>query len=109
MAGKNVVIITDQNFDEVVAKSDKLVLVDCWASWCGPCMALGPTIDALATEYDGKAVVGKLNVDENRQVPSKYRITSIPTVLVFKAGQLVDAIVGARPKQYYKDLVDKKM
>jgi len=109
MAGKNVATITDQNFDEVVGKSTQLVLVDCWASWCGPCMALGPTIDALATDYEGKAVVGKLNVDENRQVPSKFRITSIPTVLVFKNGQLVDAVVGARPKAFYKDLIDKKL
>jgi thioredoxin 1 len=109
MAGKNVVTITDQNFEELVTGNKGIVLVDCWASWCGPCVALTPTIEALADEYAGKVVVGKLNVDENRKVPSQFRITSIPTVLVFKGGVQVDAVVGARPKQYYKDLIDKKM
>ena len=99
--------ITDQNFEEVVLKSDKPVLVDFWATWCGPCVAVAPILEGLATEYDGRAVIGKLNVDENRQIPANYRITSIPTVLVFKGGQMVDGIVGARPKGQYQETIEK--
>lgn len=107
MAGKNTVEITDANFDELVLESDKPVLVDFWAAWCGPCMAIGPTLEALADEYAGKIVVGKLNVDENRQVPMNFHITSIPTVLIFKGGEMVDGIVGARAKDHYKQVIDK--
>lgn len=90
--------ITDANFDEVVLKSDKPVLVDFWAEWCGPCRMVGPVVEELAKEYDGKAVIGKLNVDNNPGVAMKFGIRNIPTLLFFKGGQLVDRQVGAAPK-----------
>jgi len=90
--------ITDANFDELVLKSDKPVLVDLWAEWCGPCRMVGPVVEELAKEYEGKAVVGKLNVDHNPNVSMKFGIRSIPTLLFFKGGQLVDRQVGAVPK-----------
>ena len=90
--------ITDANFDEIVLKSDKPVLVDLWAEWCGPCRMVGPVVEELAKEYEGKAVIGKLNVDHNPNVSMKFGIRSIPTLLFFKGGQLVDRQVGAVPK-----------
>ena len=90
--------ITDANFEEVVLKSDKPVLVDFWAEWCGPCRMVGPVVDELAKVYDGKAVVGKVNVDFNPKVATDYGIMSIPALLIFKDGQLVDKQVGAVPK-----------
>jgi thioredoxin 1 len=90
--------LTDSNFEQLVLKSDKPVMVDFWAEWCGPCRMVGPVVEELGKEYDGKAVVGKLNVDENAQVSMKYGIRSIPTILFFKNGQLVDRSVGAVPK-----------
>ncbi|MBM4355709.1 MAG: thioredoxin [Deltaproteobacteria bacterium] len=99
--------MTDQDFDSVVIKSDKLVMVDFWATWCGPCLALGPTLEGLAASNPDKLLVAKLNVDTSRQVASSYRITSIPTVLFFKGGRLVDSIVGARPRAQYQAVIDK--
>ena len=90
--------LTDANFDELVLKSDKPVLVDLWAEWCGPCRMVGPIVEELAKEYEGKAVVGKLNVDHNPNISMKFGIRSIPTMLFFKGGQLVDRQVGAVPK-----------
>lgn len=89
---------TDANFQSDVLGSDKLTVVDFWAEWCSPCRAIGPVIEALSTEYEGKVNVGKLNVDNNSNVPSQYGITSIPAVLFFKNGQVVDKLVGAQPK-----------
>lgn len=89
--------LTDANFDETL-KSDKPVLVDFWAEWCGPCKMIGPIVEELAGEYDGKAVVAKLNVDENPQVTGRFGVRSIPTLLVFKNGQIVDKQIGAVPK-----------
>ncbi|MDA1182635.1 MAG: thioredoxin [Bacteroidetes bacterium] len=90
---------TSSNFNEIVLQSDKPVLVDFWAEWCGPCRMIGPVVDELANEYDGKAVIGKLNVDENPDISTNYAVRSIPTLLVFKNGQIVDKIVGAASKQ----------
>lgn len=91
------IVLTDSNFDETI-KSDKPVLVDFWAEWCGPCKMIGPAVEELAGDYEGKAVVGKLNVDENPQVTARFGVRSIPTLLVFKNGQIVDKQVGAVPK-----------
>ncbi len=99
MASENVVTFTDENWEAEVEGSDVPVLVDFWAVWCGPCRAIAPLVDELAGEYQGRAKIGKINVDENRDVPGKYRITSIPTILVFKDGKVAQQIVGARPKR----------
>jgi len=95
--GKKTVEITDANFQEII-NSDKPVLVDFWAEWCGPCLMLGPTVEELAEEMDGKAIIGKLNVDANPNVTSQFGIRSIPTLLVFKNGQVVGKQVGVVPK-----------
>lgn len=86
--------ITTANFEEVVLNSDKPVLVDFWAKWCGPCLAMGPDVDALANEVKGNAIVGKLDVDNNREIAMKYGIMSIPTVIVFKGGEIAQKQVG---------------
>jgi thioredoxin 1 len=98
MAGEHTLNFTDAAFDQDVVNSDTPVLVDFWAPWCGPCKAMGPTVDALATEYQGKVKIGKLNTDENQQTAMRYGIRSIPTLLLFKGGKVVDQKVGAMPK-----------
>jgi thioredoxin 1 len=109
MAGDKTIVLTKENFDEIINGTDKPVLVDFWASWCGPCRSVAPLIDELAKEYDGKAVVGKVNVDEQGELSAKFRIMSIPTIMLFKGGQAVDKIVGARPKSDFAALLDKSL
>ena len=99
--------ITDETFETEVLKSDIPVILDFWAIWCGPCMALSPTMDALANEFDGKIKVCKMDVDKNRNIPMEYGIRSIPALLLFKGGKLVDTIIGAVPKaQIHSRLTD---
>mgnify|MGYP000727466604 FL=1 len=98
--------ITDATFEEVVLNSDKPVVVDFWAAWCGPCRMVGPIIDELATEYEGKAVVGKVDVDNHQQFAAKYGVRNIPTVLVFKGGEIVNRQVGVAPKNVYTEAID---
>jgi len=97
---------TDDSFENEVSKYDGVALVDFWAPWCGPCQALGPVIEEISNEYEGKAKVGKVNVDEEREVAEKYMVMSIPSVMVFKNGELVNTLVGLRPKEDYLDAID---
>ncbi|MCX6179412.1 MAG: thioredoxin [Chlorobiales bacterium] len=106
MSGKYFVA-TDQNFKKEILESDKVALVDFWAAWCGPCMMLGPVIEELAGDYEGKAIIAKLNVDENPATASQYGIRSIPSLLVFKNGQVVDQMLGALPKNQISKKIDE--
>lgn len=99
--------ITMANFDEMVIKSSKPVLIDFWASWCGPCRTVAPTIDRLSKEFDGKAIVGKVNVDEEQALAEKFRIMSIPSIYIFKNGQVVERMVGARTAEELSMLLQK--
>lgn len=101
--------LTDANFDEQVLKSDKPVMVDFWAEWCGPCRMVGPIVEEMAGEYEGKAVIGKVNVDHNPSVSAQFGIRNIPTVLFFKNGEIVDKQVGAAPKSAYADKLDSQL
>ncbi|MBC8461542.1 MAG: thioredoxin [Bacteroidales bacterium] len=98
---------TDVNFDEKVIKADKLAVVDLTAEWCGPCRMVGPIIHELAEEYADRIVAGELNVDENPNTTTAYRVRNIPTVLFFKGGKVVDKLVGAVPKATYKGIIEK--
>lgn len=101
--------ITDANFEETVLKSDKPVLVDFWAEWCGPCRMVGPIVEEISNEYEGKAVVGKVDVDNNPNISMQYGIRNIPTLLIFKGGKIVDKQVGAVPKNVLTQKLDAQM
>ncbi|MDA9563533.1 thioredoxin [Flavobacteriales bacterium] len=100
---------TDANFEELALKSDKPVLVDFWAEWCGPCRMVGPLVEEIANEYEGKAVVGKVNVDQHPNISAKYGIRSIPTIIYLKNGEIVDKSVGAVPKAQLAEKLDAAM
>ena len=100
--------ITDSNFNDIVSKNS-VVLVDFWAEWCGPCRMIAPMIEELANDYDGKAVIGKLDVDNNQESSVKFGVRSIPTLLVFKDGEMVDRHVGAVPKEILSSSIDSKL
>ncbi|PWW81873.1 MULTISPECIES: thioredoxin [Prosthecochloris] len=100
---------TDQNFKSEILDSDKVALVDFWAAWCGPCQMLGPVIEELAGEFEGKAVISKLNVDENPNTAAQYGIRSIPTMLIFKNGEVVDQMVGAMPKNMIAEKINAQI
>ena len=100
---------TDDSFKDEVLNYEGVVLVDFWAPWCGPCQALGPTIEALAGEYEGKAKVGKVNVDEEGSTAQQYMVMSIPTVMVFKNGEVVNTLVGLRAKEDYSSALDANL
>jgi thioredoxin 1 len=107
MAGLNTLEITDANFDDSVLKSDQPVLVDFWAEWCGPCKALSPLIDELAKDYQGKAKVGKVDTDANRQVSVRFSVSAIPTVILFNNGEIVEKFVGLRGKKDFQAALDR--
>lgn len=100
---------TDDSFQEDVLKSEKPVLVDFWAEWCGPCKMIGPVVEEMAGEYEGQAKIGKVNVDENPEISTKYGIRSIPSLLIFKDGEVVDQIVGAVPKSQLKKQLEAQL
>ncbi len=104
---ENLTVVSDGDFEEEILQADQPALVDFWAAWCGPCRTVGPVVEELAGEYAGKVKVAKLNVDENKQTPTKYGVRGIPTLMLFKDGQVVDQIVGAVPKSRIKELLDK--
>src|SRR6478752_2762017 len=108
MAG-NVVTLTDANFQSEVLDSQQPVLVDFWAPWCGPCKMIAPTIDALATEFAGKARIGKVNTDDNQNTAMEYGISAIPALLLFKGGQIVDKFVGVTPKDKLANALNSRL
>lgn len=109
MASNNVLEINDDSFDSEVLKSDKLTLVDFWAPWCGPCKIIGPIIDELAAEYEGKVKFAKLNVDDNPSTASNYGVRGIPTMILFKNGEPKDQIVGAVPKTHLEKAINESL
>jgi len=109
MASDKLITLTDSNFDAEVLKSSQPVLIDFWATWCGPCRAIAPVVEQLAGEYAGKVKVVKVNIDENPKTPTQYDVRSIPTLLMFKDGKVVGQIVGAVPKPKIEELVKKAL
>lgn len=99
--------VTDETFENAVLQSDKLVVLDFWAQWCGPCRQIAPIIDELATEYEGRAVIGKVDVDSATEITSRYSIRNIPTVLFVKNGEMVDKLVGAQSKTKFVEIIEK--
>lgn len=105
----NVMVFDSANFDTEVVSADVPVLVDFWAPWCGPCKMIGPIVEELAGEYDGKAKVGKVNVDDNQELAGKFGIRGIPTVMLFKGGEVVGSFVGLRPKEDLAAAIDEAL
>lgn len=109
MASDKVVTLTDENFEEQVIKSGKPVLVDFWAEWCGPCRMIAPTVEALAAEFDGRAVVAKLNIDDHPMTPTRFNIRAIPTLLLFKGGKVVEQFLGVVDKNTLKRTLERHL
>lgn len=109
MANDVVKTLTEANFEQDVLQSDKPVLVDFWASWCGPCRMVSPLIDQIAEEYEGRAIIGKVNVDEEAPLAIRYNVMTIPTVIVFKNGEIVDQVSGAYPKAHFEEMLLKAL
>lgn len=109
MASDKLITVTKDNFEQVVINSEIPVLVDFWAAWCGPCRTVAPYMEQLSEEYMGKAAVGKVNVDEEGELAAKFRVMSIPTVMLFKGGQVVEKIIGARSKDEFAGLIKKNL
>lgn len=109
MASDKIMNVTDASFENDVLKSSEPVLIDFWATWCGPCRAIAPVVEQLAGEYAGKVKVAKVNIDENTKIPTQYDVRSIPTLLLFKEGKVVGQIVGAAPKPKMEELIKKAL
>ena len=109
MSAKDIHHVTDDTFDPEVLKADTPVLVDYWAEWCGPCKSIAPILDEVAKEYQGRLKIAKINVDENQQVPAKFGIRGIPTLMLFKDGQLAGTLVGAHPKAKFTAFIDSHL
>jgi len=109
MATSTILEVTDANFDKEVLQSETPVMVDFWAAWCGPCRALAPVVDELATSYDGKLKVTKMDVDQNAATPNRYNVRGIPTLLIFKGGKLQEQIVGYVPKEAIEKAIQKHL
>lgn len=109
MASDKVTVLTKANFEQEVLMSNKPVLVDFWAQWCGPCRAVAPVMEELANQYENKAKICKVNVDEEGELAAKFRIMSIPTVMLFKDGQMVEKVIGARSKEEFSRAIEKNL
>ena len=109
MAAENIVTLTDSNFDSEVMKSPAPVLVDFWAEWCGPCKMVAPILDELATEYNGRVKIGKVNIDDHQGLATQYGIRAIPTLLIFKQGQVVDQVIGLKSKKDFKTKLERAL
>ena len=105
----NTIEVTDNDFQEKVLQSDSPVLVDFWAPWCGPCLSIAPTLETLAGEYNGKVKIAKMNVDENKDIPTQHGVRSIPYLVLFKDGEIVDSVAGAVPKAKLESMIGKAL